>query len=403
MAEGKGALRHLSILCLAVVLSMTAWFSATAIGPDLVRLWSLSPAMSGWLTNGVQIGFVTGALLSSFVNLPDIVRLNRLMAMAALVAAIANATLLLSPSPELALASRILTGMALAGIYPPAMKLTATWFVRGRGLALAAVIAALTAGSALPHLTRAFAGAIDWQVVVTLSSLALVAAAVLFATLVREGPYPFSRAVFRLGQIREVMTDRKLLLANLGYFGHMWELYAMWGWLLTYLRSAPALSHLSQSAASMLTFAAIATGVLGCFAGGVLSDRYGRTATTAGMMIASGTCAALVGLVFTGPAWLLALVILVWGAAIIGDSAQFSAAVTELSDQHLVGTALSLQMAVGFLLTVLAIWLMPVLATALGSWQWVFLFLVPGPAIGTLAMLLLRRDPVSRRLAGGRR
>ncbi|QLF69682.1 MFS transporter [Peteryoungia desertarenae] len=401
--EPQAHWRHLAILCLAVVLSMTAWFSATAVGPELVSLWSLSPAMSAWLTNGVQIGFVTGALLSSFVNLPDIVRLNRLMAIAALVAALANALLLVAPSPAMAMASRVLTGMALAGVYPPAMKLAATWFIKGRGLALGAVIAALTAGSALPHLTRAFSGSLDWQVVVISASVALIAAAILFQTAIHEGPYPFSRAVFRLGQIRDVLRDRNLLLANLGYFGHMWELYAMWAWLLTYLRAAPALADLSPGAASGLTFAAIAAGVVGCFAGGILSDRYGRTATTAGMMITSGACAAFIGFAFVGPAWLLALVILIWGASIIGDSAQFSAAVTELSDPRLVGTALSLQMAIGFLLTVGAIWLMPVLAEALDSWQWVFLFLVPGPAIGAGAMLALRRNPASLKLAQGRR
>lgn len=396
--------RVLALLCLAVVLSMTAWFSATAVTPELVGAWGLSPSMAAWMTNAVQIGFVAGALASSLVNLPDIVRLNRLMAVCALLAALFNAVLLLEPGAAFAVACRFATGVALAGVYPPAMKLTATWFQKRRGLALGAVIAALTAGSSLPHLIRALTQALDWQAVVAAASIAALVASLLFAAFAREGPYPFSKAVFHPGQIGAVLRDRNLLLVNIGYFGHMWELYAMWAWLLAFLRQALANgSGPTGAAASLLTFAAIAAGVLGCLAGGLLSDRFGRTATTAGMMIASGTCALLIGFAFDGPLWLLAAVVLVWGVSIIGDSAQFSAAVTEIADRRFVGTALSLQMAVGFALTVLSIWLMPHLAAWLGGWQWTFLFLLPGPLVGAIAMLALRQSPAARHLADGRR
>ena len=394
----------LAVLCLAVVLSMTAWFSATAVTPELVRAWNLSPSMAAWMTNAVQIGFVTGALASSLVNLPDVVRLNRLMAVCALLAALFNAALLLEPGAALAVVCRFATGMALAGVYPPAMKLTATWFQSRRGLALGAVIAALTAGSSLPHLIRALTQALDWQAVVATASIAAVAASLLFFVFAREGPYPFSKAVFHPGQIGAVLRDRNLLLVNIGYFGHMWELYAMWAWLLAYLRQALANgSGATVAGASLLTFAAIAAGVIGCLAGGLLSDRFGRTATTAGMMIVSGSSALLIGFAFDGPPWLLAVIVLVWGASIIGDSAQFSAAVTEIADRRYVGTALSLQMAVGFALTVLSIWLMPQLADWLGGWQWTFLFLVPGPLVGAIAMLALRQSPAAHHLADGRR
>lgn len=399
---GPKARVTLALLCLAMVLSMTGWFSATAVTPELTRLWSLNPTQAAWMTNAVQIGFVTGALLSSLVNLPDIVRLNRLMALSAVVAAVANAALLLEPGPTVAIACRILTGIALAGVYPPAMKLIATWFQRGRGLALGAVIAALTAGSSLPHLMHGLSGALDWRVVVAGASLATAAGALIFAKSIGEGPYPFSTAVFRPGQIGAVLRDRSLLLVNLGYFGHMWELYAMWAWLLTYLRHAGTFQSLSAGSTSLLTFSAIAAGALGCLAGGMLSDRFGRTATTAGMMIVSGLCAIGVGFAFDGPAWLLGAVIIIWGFSIVGDSAQFSAAVTEIADSSYVGTALSLQMAIGFLLTVAAIWLMPQLAGLLGGWQWCFLFLAPGPFIGTLAMLALRKRPEAQRLAQGK-
>tara|TARA_R110002051_G_scaffold45962_3_gene92506 strand:- start:3290 stop:4477 length:1188 start_codon:yes stop_codon:yes gene_type:complete len=394
----------LAILCGAVVLSFSTWFSANAIAPEVSRAWALSPAAAGWLTNGVQIGFVIGALLASLFNLPDLVRMNRLMAASAGLAALSNAALLLEPGPVMATLCRLATGFALAGVYPPALKLVSTWFVAGRGLAFAAVIGAITAGSSLPHLFRGAVSGIHWQTVVTLSSLAALVSMAGFLWFAREGPYPFGKALFDPRQIGRVLRDRNVALANLGYLGHMWELYAMWAWLLAYLSAAYEQNAVGTATdASILTFAAVAAGVIGCFAGGVLSDRFGRTATTAGMMIASGTCALLIGFVFDGPQWLLVLVVIVWGITIIGDSAQFSAAVTELADRSYIGTALSLQMGMGFALTILMIWLMPHLAEWLGGWQWTFSILAVGPFIGATAMLVLRRRPEAERLANGRR
>jgi MFS family permease len=394
----------LALLAIAIVLSLTTWFSATAITPELKREWHLSPFVLSWLTVGVQIGFVCGALAASLVNLPDIVRLNRLMGLSALLAAAANASLLLKPSPALAVVARIVTGFALAGVYPPALKLVSTWFNRDRGLALGAVVGALTIGSSMPHFFRSLSGAVDWRFVVKMSTLATSAGAFLFSFFAHEGPYPFGRALFNPRQAGAVFRDRSLLLANLGYFGHMWELYAMWSWLLVYVDQALMAQHAAViGRASLLTFVAIGTGAVGCFIGGLLSDRIGRTATTAGMMIVSGTCALAIGFAFDGPAWGFIAILVVWGISVIGDSAQFSAMVTELADQRFVGTALSVQLGLGFALTVVAIGLLPRLADFLGSWRWTFLMLVPGPAIGASAMLLLRRSPASTRLANGMR
>jgi MFS family permease len=396
--------RVLGLLSIAIVLSLTTWFSATAITPELKREWHLSPFVLAWLTNGVQIGFVCGALAASLVNLPDIVRLNRLMALSALSAAAANACLLLQHGPIGAVAVRVITGFALAGVYPPALKLVSTWFNRDRGLALGTVVAALTVGSSMPHLFRSLSGEVDWRFVVKMSSFATSVGAALFLFFAREGLYPFGRAVFDPRQAGAVFRDRNLLLANLGYFGHMWELYAMWAWLLVYVNQALAAQNaLAVGRASLLTFVAIGTGAVGCILGGILSDRIGRTFTTAAMLIVSGTCALLIGFVFNGPPWLFITIIVIWGISVIGDSAQFSAMVTELADQRFVGTALSVQLGLGFALTVLAIWLAPRVADFLGSWRWTFLMLVPGPSIGASAMLLLRRSPGSARLANGMR
>jgi MFS family permease len=399
-----GRWQALSLICAGVVCAMTSWFSATAILPDLVRDWDLGPAAQAWLTNAVQLGFVAGAVAASFVNLPDIVALPRLMMVSALIAALANAVLLLEPGAGAAIAARALTGAALAGVYPPAIKLMATWFTRGRGLALGFLIGALTLGSSMPHLLRALTEGLDWRAVVLGTTLATGLAAAIFGLGLAEGPHGFGRATFDPRQSFAVLRERGVMLANLGYFGHMWELYAMWAWFLAFATAAEAeIIPFPMGSASMLTFFVVASGALGCVLAGALSDRIGRCATTAWMMGLSGASALAIGFAFDGPGWFLALVALVWGITVVADSAQFSAAVTELAKPHLVGTSVTLQLGIGFALTVLAIQIMPWVAEAMGGWRWAFLVLVPGPVLGTGAMLVLRRLPEAAQLAGGRR
>jgi MFS family permease len=394
----------LAVICTGVILSMTPWFSATAILPELKAHWHVSETIASWLTNAVQLGFVTGALLSSLTNLPDLVRPHRLMAVSAMLAAALNLTLLVAPGGATAVLIRFLTGVALSGVYPPAMKLVTTWFVHGRGLALGLVIGGLTLGSAFPHLIRAATTGVDWQLVVLGTSTMSLVAAVIFQVLTREGPFSYPRGSFDPAQIGRILRNRGIMLANLGYFGHMWELYSMWGWFLAFSGAALAAHGVeSQSAASLVTFGVVASGVIGCVAGGVLADRIGRTATTALMMGVSGSCALMIGWTFHGPLWLFIGIAALWGISVIGDSAQFSAVVTEIGERSLVGTALAFQMGVGFALTVVSIQLTPMFAHWVGGWQWAFLLLVPGPLIGTIAMLALRKLPESERIAQGRR
>ena len=401
-ADGRWA--ALAVICLGVILSMTPWFSATAILPELKTHWHVSEALASWLTNAVQLGFVTGALLSSLTGLPDLVRPHRLMAVSAFFAAVLNLGLLFAPEAATAVFIRFLTGVALSGVYPPAMKLVTTWFVQGRGLALGLVIGGLTLGSAFPHLIRAATTSVNWQLVVVGTSTMSFLAAAIFQALTREGPFSYPRAQFQPAQIGKILRDRGIALANLGYFGHMWELYAMWGWFLAFSGAALAAHGVeSESAASMVTFGVIGSGVIGCIVGGWLADRIGRTATTALMMGVSGTCALLIGWTFEGPLWLFLVVAVVWGISVIGDSAQFSAVVTEIGERSLVGTALAFQMGVGFALTVVCIQLTPMFAQWVGGWQWAFLLLVPGPLIGAIAMLKLRMLPESARIAQGLR
>jgi MFS family permease len=402
-SQPPGCFRALFILSICIVLSMTTWFSATAVIPKLQSIWNLTPTLSAWLTIGVQLGFVLGAIGSSIVSLSDVISSKKLMIYGSIGAAVANLGLLLVESAYLAIFFRVMTGVFLALVYPPSLKLISTWFKRGRGLALGALVGSITLGSAAPHFINAIGG-LGWELVVISTTLATLSGALIIGLFVHEGPFPYPRAPFHLGRIGQVFKNRGILLACLGYFGHMWELYAMWAWFLTFTQmSFIELNIDNPSAASFFTFAAIGMGALGCIVGGILGDRWGRTATTSLMMCISGSCALLAGFVYDGPLWMLIALGLIWGFTVVADSAQFSTIVTELGDPMYVGTALTMQLGIGFMLTVITIWLLPLAADNLNSWQWVFLILIPGPLIGTCAMLLLRRMPEAVKIANGNR
>jgi MFS family permease len=395
-----GSTRALATLAVALVLSLTTWFSASAVIPQLRSEWSLSNGAAAWLTIAVQLGFVTGALVSSFLNLSDIVSPRPVILGGAFGAAAANVLLVVATGAGLAIPLRFLTGFFLAGVYPPAMKLMSTWFIKNRGVALGILVSAITLGSAGPHLVNGLGG-LDWETTVYVTSLLTFAGGVL-GSLVKPGPFPFPKATFDPRQAGLVFSNRGVRLASFGYFGHMWELFAMWAWFLVFFGDALAVKGSESGvSAAYATFAVIGVGAIGSWVGGILGDRWGRTNTTAVMMMISGICALIIGLFINAPTWLLLLIGLVWGFAVVADSAQFSTMVTELADQAYVGTALTLQLALGFTLTVATIWLIPILEDAVG-WEWAFAFLVPGPALGIVAMLRLKSSPQSARIAGGR-
>jgi MFS family permease len=379
--------RALGLLSFALVLSMSTWFSATAVVPQLRTEWDLSDNSAAWLTIAVQLGFVAGAILSSVGNVADVLAPRAVILAGSLGAAGANALLAVVDGPRAAIPLRALTGFFLAGVYPPALKLIATWFRSGRGLALGTVVGALTVGSALPHFVNGLGG-LDWRLVLVATSVLTLAGGLVASAFVPEGPYPFPRAPFDPRQAGLVFRNRGVRLASLGYFGHMWELYAMWAWFLVFFRDGHGAGG---EAAAYATFAAIAVGGLGSVAAGALGDRVGRERTAAAAMAVSGTCALVIGLLADAPTGLVLALGLVWGFFVVADSALFSTLVTERADQAYVGTALALQLALGFTLTVATIWLIPVLEDAV-SWRWAFAVLAPGPALGVLAMLRLSRS-----------
>lgn len=408
-----GRYRALAILTVAQALSVSLWFSATAAAPELSAAWGLTGAQAAWLTSAVQVGFVAGALASAVLTLSDVVPARRLFAASAVTGAVLTATLAIAVDSFFpAVSLRFLTGVALAGVYPPGMKLAVGWFREGRGLAVGTLVGGLTLGSASPHLIRAIGGVGDPRAVL-LGAAGLAVLGACLALLVQPGPHAPPPAPLDPGAVGRMLRDRPTMLANLGYFGHMWELYAVWTWIPAFLTASlavsgagPGLVGLSGAAdagalASGLAFTTVAVGGAGAVAAGLVADRFGRTRVSGASLAISGSATLLAAVAFGAPLPLLVPFLIVWGVTIVADSAQFSAAVSELADPSYVGTALTLQTAVGFLLTVGSIQLTPRVAAVVG-WRYAFLPLVVGPIVGGWAMYRLRRRPEATRLAGGR-
>jgi MFS family permease len=394
--------RALVLLSLAELLGMSLWFSASAVVPALQHEWTLSESSAGWLTIAVQLGFVCGTLLSALLNLPDVIRVRYLFAGAAFAGALVNAAFgAYAHNAQTGIGLRFLTGMFLAGVYPPGMKIMATWFQRARGMAMGVLVGALTLGKASPYLVNGL-GSANWRYNIFFISLLAAAGGLIVLLFVGDGPHALPAAKFDWRQAIAVFRNRGVRLASFGYFGHMWELYAMWVWIPVMIRASLNVSKASPVAAEIASFLVIGCGALGCVAAGLVADRIGRTVVTSWAMAISGTCCLLIGFLFGGNPFLLLLVAAIWGASVVADSAQFSTCVTELGDPQYVGTALTMQTCVGFLLTTISIELIPYSVKALG-WQYAFTILAPGPLLGVLAMLRLRGLPEAAKIAHGRR
>jgi len=378
----------LAVLAASELCGMAPWFSASAVAPALSRVWRLDTAGAAWLTISVQLGFVAGALVSALLTLSDRWSARRLVAGCAWLAGLATLGVAFAPGPGAGIALRMLTGAALAGVYPPGMKIVAGWYREGRGLAIGVLVGALTLGSALPHLVRWAVPAEYWRPVLDIAAAAALLGGLLVLLVPHDGPFATPAPPFTWRAAPSILADRAVSLANLGYLGHMWELYAMWTWLAAFVAASEVArtggDSTGSGAPAFITFAVVGSGALGCWLGGKYADRWGRTLITSVAMTVSGACALAVGLVFGRPLPVLVPLLLVWGVTVVADSAQFSAAVSELAPRELVGTALTLQTSLGFLLTCLTIYLLPWVAARMG-WRW--------------SMSLLARSTSHRRFA----
>ncbi len=371
----------------AVLLCTSIWFSGTAASSALKQLWQLSATESAWLTISVQLGFITGTFLYALLNLPDIFPARLVFFVSAVLGSLFNLGFAgLSEGLAPAVLLRFLSGVTLAGIYPVGMKIVAAWFRSGLGWRLAVLIAALTLGKASAYLFQSLQQLLSWRLLAALPSAAALLGGVLVWGLLRDGPYLKERAAFDAAVMFRVFRERNFRHTALGYFGHMWELYAFWALISHFL--AERSEGLDRWPIPLLTSLVIGVGALGCLAGGLASRRYGQRRIAVWSLAVSGSLCALSGWLFRLPWELVLSALVLWGFFVIADSAQFSALATRFCPPRHTGTALTVQNGVGFGVTVLSIQLLSLAAPELG-WRWAFTLLAPGPLLGVWFMLKL--------------
>lgn len=386
----SGPLGAVWCVVLAQCLGTSLWFSPAGAAEGLSQHWQLEGSDFSWLLAATQLGFIAGSFATAWSGAADRWRASRIFLWSSLLGAALNACLVLaSLSFAQAWCLRALVGVCLAGIYPLGMKLVVQWVGGRPALALAWLVAMLTLGTAMPHAVRALGLEWPWQQVLLASSWMAVFGGALVA-LVGDGPHQSPAGALwrlRLLDLRELLAHAPLRASALGYFGHMWELYAFWS--VVPVLSAASWSQLPVLAAaggspSALAACVIGMGALGCVLGGYAVRRLGGAWVASLALAGSGLVCLLYPWVPSEAGGFKLVLLLLWGTLVVADSPQFSALTSQAAPARLLGAALVLQNAVGFLISVVSIVL---LNAALGRWGEAALWLLlPGPVLGVLAM-----------------
>lgn len=392
-----------SMITVCQLMALALWFSATAVLPQLRAEFDISTLQSSLFTSSVLLGFVLGTVISAALGLADRIEPRRFWAASAMIAATANILILTVPvDGVVVILLRLITGICMAGIYPVGMKMVATWSRGDTGFLVGLLVGALTMGSAMPHLFSV-AVPLDWRWVIVIASVSAYIASIVIL-FVHLGGTPGKSPRFDPKMVGKIWANKPLRHACYGYFGHMWELYAMWGWIGLFLYAAYSDRMIDNPGiwSALSTFAIVGVGAFGSLAGGYYADRIGRTTVTITAMVISGACAMVAGAFGDAPFAILLVICIIWGISVVADSAQFSSCVIELADPHQVGTALTLQNAIGFMIALVSIHLVPIVAESFGWWG-AFAMLAIGPVLGTVAMVRLRMMPEAILLAGGKK
>lgn len=392
-----------SMITVCQLMALALWFSATAVLPQLRAEFDISTLQSSLFTSSVLLGFVIGTVISAALGLADRIEPRRFWAASAMIAATANILILTVPvDGVVVILLRLITGVCMAGIYPVGMKMVATWSRGDTGFLVGLLVGALTMGSAMPHLFSV-AVPLDWRWVIVIASVSAYIASIVIL-FVHLGGTPGKSPRFDPKMVGKIWANKPLRHACYGYFGHMWELYAMWGWIGLFLYGAYSDRMIDNPGiwSALSTFAIVGVGAFGSLAGGYYADRIGRTTVTITAMVISGACAMVAGAFGDAPFAILLVICIIWGISVVADSAQFSSCVIELADPHQVGTALTLQNAIGFMIALVSIHLVPIVAESFGWWG-AFAMLAIGPVLGTVAMVRLRMMPEAILLAGGKK
>lgn len=391
-APGPRPWHILPVIVLSQLAGTSLWFAGNAVVPDLQRRLGLPPETLGDITTAVQLGFIAGTLVFAFLALADRVSPRRLFLASSLLGAAVNAaTFVLGTGLWPILSLRFATGFFLAGIYPVGMKIASGWYDRDLGRALGYLVGALVVGTALPHLVRALGRELPWEGVLVAVSVIAALGGLLMYALVPDGPHLKPGARFDPAAFAQIFRSPEFRASSFGYFGHMWELYAFWAFVPAWVAAHGSGAFREPGTLSLVAFAVIAAGAIGCVAGGLVSLRTGSAKVAFAQLTGSGLCCLLSPLAFVSPAPVALGFLLAWGIVVVGDSPQFSALNARHAPPLLVGSALTIANCIGFAITIAALQLVKIALPLTGP-RYIFLLLLPGPIFGALALVRLLRE-----------